>query len=220
MKNRKKEIIKWWNTGNDAPVQVDMDIIKGVPLHKVKARQWEEVMVEKCKVPLFGIMISGIPNLFESNIILLDNDCFEIKDLGITFTAIFDNRNCEDYNAEGLDYQEGRCKCLADGIFSESKKTANIITLKFENMPEWKDNGRYYDISNWIDYCLRYQLNIGYNDPEVFLNQFIQDNFGVESDTAKRWIEEKTVPKSFQEKVKAFYFKYSNIINVAEKMYP
>ena len=78
-------------------------------------------------------------------------------------------------------------------------------------MPLWDDKGDFFDIGDWIDYCQRY---------EFVLSLSITEWFDVSIETSNKWIEERTVSKTFLENIKKYDHKYRDIPDIAEKMFP
>jgi len=183
---------------------------------KVMGKTWEKEMKEKSKIPVFDIVIVFPPNFFGTNITLLGKKRFQANNIGITFQAVFEEPDNKDADEDSLVYKFGWCKGTIIGEYSDSNSLLKIISVtpiefKHEKMPEWVDKGGdFYDISDWIDYCQRY---------EFVLSLSIIKWFNVTVKTSKEWIEERKVPKTFQEKKDNFEHKYKRD-NIAEKLFP
>jgi hypothetical protein len=185
-------------------------------LLRVLGKTWEKEMKQHSKIPVFDIDIALPPNFFESTIVLLDDNQYEVKNIGLTFEVIFNDPDDIESDEEGLIHKVGRCLCSIKGKYSLSDSKMKIISItpiefKYEKLPEWGDKGEDCDISDWINYWMRYDFTL-----PISITQW----FGVSIKIAQQWIEEMRVSKSFEEKKKDYDYTYKHNLNIAERMFP
>jgi hypothetical protein len=181
---------------------------------RVLGKTWEKEMKEKSKIPC-EIEIVLPPNFFGTTITLLKNNRFEVKNIGINFSAVLKEPENKNADEKGLVYKFGRCLGTIIGEYLYSDSLMSIISttpveFNYEKMPEWIDKGNYFDINSWINYYQRYVFN---------LSILIMKWFDVTVKTSQEWIEDRSVPKAFQEKKNTFDQKYRRAYNIAEKMF-
>jgi hypothetical protein len=169
--------------------------------------EFEDIMRNCAKIKYDDIFIQEICWKTARLTELTDNN-FILTDIGLIYSASsFDNDTKEPL--------EGKCNVTLDCNYQGNKKNMDIklikpYSFKYESVPEWITEKRFFIIEKFGEYLKRYEF-----DPLKHL----KENFDIEQQTAQRWLSEYTVPKSFAEKKKDYYYKISHYNNIAKEMF-